>query len=1008
MSSKIKDLVEISPIRNPVVDDVSGPERALGSFLLTYELGDAVTRIVERVAIASAPPHNCLIVGSSGCGKSTLLDAVSNLLECTQDATIHSRLAEVRQTVGHVTTHVIRVPRAGEERALAAAVERAALDYFIANGMPQGEPGVTTRLDLLSSSASALPAHTRILIAIDDLDDWLRGAGRFAFENLQTLVRLGELSHALPLSTCAVAGSGVLYDDANAADGKGWMAALHADFQIAYLPSHIIRTATANQILRKNARQRREIMEVLGRLREKLPELNYGDEEFIELYPLEVSTWTIGGHLHRWISGFSFPEFAARAAESVKGRPKLSLFALNDMFTHYEPQLRRVESLQPIFAVYDRLVNEAVPQLGQSHRLWASLALQSVFMHTIAGIAVDVITLTNSVLLYNLHGSGSSYIFMAAVLKQLEALGRGQVVATGEGSARRYSLVTGQREAVLARIDEVADSIEEDELSWALLRFGDQVFADWPFAASPSGASRTSVWDVTTSSGAVTLRPGAPLITPATDEAAGERPCLVILAPGRSWSEARAEIGESKNTACWIGAAATPAGTQAIRKWVAVTRLADDERFNRFADLMDLRVELEQQAAAVFRRTYIERGTLVTADHSDQIDLLVHASREENLVARFLPAEVTAPAAISATAPLSSPSPLSGVAFEDARWLAFLTAESRDKVDDLAALRDASAWQKRLEAWYAAGVGKDLSVPAARFGGQPFDVPEIAAAQDAKQQIDVALFNVRKALSSSSLSGLREALESVFETPDAMMAARERLDWLEELVEWLVVVDHAERYLEETEAVGDADVEALKESLVSWIGRPEGFVDPRRRAAFVDAFEAFRQEYIAAYASEHDRGVGPAVIDRLSNKIIESHPWRSLEALSSLPISNPSYLVEATNLISMLREARCDADVATAVAEWPRCSCGFRFGDRARIAALASSAAELIQSGIKHHRRMLQLRKSELRAKLKARKTSFSLASIKTIAALTSDDEMPEIDAATVAALSDLLESRDM
>ena len=41
-------------------------------------------------------------------------------------------------------------------------------------------------------------------------------------------------------------------------------AALHADFQIEYLPSHIIRTATANHVLRKHARlgggqQRRRI-----------------------------------------------------------------------------------------------------------------------------------------------------------------------------------------------------------------------------------------------------------------------------------------------------------------------------------------------------------------------------------------------------------------------------------------------------------------------------------------------------------------------------------------------------------------------------------------------------------------------------------------------------------------------------------------------------------------------------------------------------------------------------
>lgn len=73
---------------------------------------------------------------------------------------------------------------------------------------------------------------------------------------------------------------------------------------------------------------------------------------------------------------------------------------------------------------------------------------------------------------------------------------------------------------------------------------------------------------------------------------------------------------------------------------------------------------------------------------------------------------------------------------------------------------------------------------------------------------------------------------------------------------------------------------------------------------------------------------------------------------------------------------------------------------------MAASASELIQTGVQHHRRLLNIRRSELRAKLKARKNAYALKTIKTIAALTGDEEMPEIDADTVAALNDLLASR--
>jgi energy-coupling factor transporter ATP-binding protein EcfA2 len=1007
VSGRIKDLVEIVPVGNPVVDGQSEPERAIASFLLTYDLGDALTRVVERLAGNTEQPKNCLIVGSSGCGKSTLLSVASSLLEVDAGAEMHSRLAEIRTGLGELTSHVVRITDTGKTRRLASTIERSIIDYFRSSGLSFRSHDDTDSsgawLDIIAEAAMSLPDKHRLIIAIDDLDGWLRGAGRYAYDNLQTMVRLGNISRTMPLSTCSVAGSGLLYDDANSADGQGWMAALHADFQIQYLPAHTVRTATASRVLRKNARQRREILEVLGRLREKLPELNYSDDEFIELYPLEVSTWTIGGHLHRWIEGFSFPEFAARAAESVRGRPSQSLFALNDMFSHYEPQLRRVESLGPIFAAYDHLLTESLPKLGQSQRLWGKLALQSMIMHTIADIPVDVITLTNSVLLYSLHGSGSSYVFMAAVLKQLESLGRGQIVATGEGMLRRYSLVSGQREAIQAQIDELADAIDDDdEINWALLGFGGQFFADWPLGTLTGGSGRSDLWDISQRPGFVALKPR---LADGSVPDLADRPRLVILAPGRSWSEAREVVGESSSTACWIGAAPTPSGRQVLKQWLAVTRLETDDRTNRFSGLADLRKDLREQAASVFSRVYIERGMLVTQDRSDPMGQIVQPTRDENLVVRLIPAEVLAAVAQAATAG-DSGSVVDTSARIDRLWLAHLSAETRDEVDDMMLIRDEQNWLQRLETWYAAGVARDVSAPVRLFGERGFKSGDIAAALEAKQQFDVALFSVRRTLGAGSLQGLSEALEAVFESHDRLWEARKRLEWLERFSTWLISTESFRRYLAEAETLEDADVETLRGTLVEWLDKPESFVDETRRTAFSDAFDAYRTEYIRYYAAEHDRSVSAPVIDRLSNALIESQAWQALEGLSALSIGNPSYLVEVTNLISTLRETQCDADVEALLADRPRCSCGFKFGDRSRIAAMAASASELIQTGVQHHRRLLNIRRSELRAKLKARKNAYALETIKTIAALTGDEEMPVIDADTVSALNDLLASR--
>ncbi len=1005
MGSKIKDLVEIAPLAG-AVDAAQRPTSALSAFLLTYELGDALARIVERIVSSGDGQRNCLIVGSSGCGKSTLLDVTCELLRMPASSDLISRFAEIRMSVEDEQIHPIRVDWNESDRHLAASIERAIREFCNEQGFPflhaAQDEAARLRLDCLSSAAAQLPRGHRIVLAIDNLDEWLGSVGRHAYENIQTMARLGELSRDLPLATCAVAGGGVLADDAGSGEGQGWMATLHDDFQIVYVPSHTVRTATASRVLKKNARQRREILEVLGKLREKLPDLNYSDEDFIELYPLEVSTWTIGGHLHRWIEGFSFPEFAAKAAESVRGRPKLSLFALNDMFSRYEGELRRVESIEPIFAAYDRLQADALPKLGSSQRLWASLALQSIFMHTIAGISVDVTTLTNSVLLYSLHGSGSSYVYMAAVLKQLETLARGEIVATGDGTARRYSLVSGESEAVRARVEELADTIEdEDELAWALATFGGHYFADWPLGETVPGPLRGDLWEISQYPGAITLQARVPMSDGDSPPAASPRPRLVILAPGRTWSEARDEAMRSNASSVWLGGVATPDGRQALKNWIAVTRLATSEQSARFSDLEAFRKEVADACSAVFRRVYIERGMLVTAWRSDPMAGFVHASRDENLIVRLLPSEAAAAAAV-ATSATDVAQPVNVA--EAVVWLAHLTAATRDEVKQLTTITDTASWLQRLETWYTTGINRDVSHPVALLGESAS--VEGAAAVEAKHQFDVALFNVRKALTAGSLTGLRHSLETVFETPDKLWAARDRIVWLERFAAWLSTVEFAERYLRDAEAVDDADAEELRRTALAWVEKLDGFADEQRRTAFDDAFQTFRDVYTAYYAGEHIRSVNSKVIDTLSDALLGSRSWRALEALSGLPIGDPSQLVEATNLVSSLREAQCDADVLAVLAERPRCLCGFRFGDRTRLTALATSARELVHEGIEHHRRMLQVRKSELRAKLKARKSSFSVETIKSIAALTGEDELPEIDDAMIAALNDLLQSR--
>ena len=62
MSGKIKDLVEVVPAGGRAERDRDGAPPALSTFLMSYELGDALARTVERLTSSEPGPHNCLVV----------------------------------------------------------------------------------------------------------------------------------------------------------------------------------------------------------------------------------------------------------------------------------------------------------------------------------------------------------------------------------------------------------------------------------------------------------------------------------------------------------------------------------------------------------------------------------------------------------------------------------------------------------------------------------------------------------------------------------------------------------------------------------------------------------------------------------------------------------------------------------------------------------------------------------------------------------------------------------
>ena len=126
-------------------------------------------------------------------------------------------------------------------------------------------------------------------------------------------------------------------------------------------------------------------------------------------------------------------------------------------------------------------------------------------------------------------------------------------------------------------IGEVAEAMtdDEDELMWALMRFGSHFFADWPFGALANSSRQRDLWEVKQEPGRIALKALGFAGRDPRDSADPARPLLVILAPGRTWSEARTEVERRPNTACWIGQVPLRAERTLLKRWLAVMRVAE-------------------------------------------------------------------------------------------------------------------------------------------------------------------------------------------------------------------------------------------------------------------------------------------------------------------------------------------------------------------------------------------------------------------------------------------------
>lgn len=996
MANKVRDLVDLSS-RD---DAASQSDVALLSAILSGpEMGDVFTRVVARLASDDRGDlRSCLIVGSPGCGKSLILDTLARLFEPGRTGQLPSQASELRALARGNEASVVRVPHSGERESLPVAVLAALRERLPRAPEPDPSQCAEWHVDRVAEVASTLTSG-RLLLVLDDLDLWFRTSMPEAAKSLQAAMRLGKLTQQAPIAVVAALGEHALAHEAIAADAERWIAPLLSAYRIEYVPSDALRDAAAAQLLPKAPRQRLLVRQVLEDLRRRLPDLTVSDEEFEQLYPLEPATWRVASHLHRFDERFSLRDFVTRAVETVKNRPATGLFTLADLFSIYGSQLRRAEGLEPLFSAYDRLNSEAVSKLDSSERFWARTALQAVLLFSVAGQSVTAREVAHGLLLYPLEGADPDYARITEVLARLERLGGGILFASGDGEGRRYAVLGGTgesvRTALVGIVDDMASTYEDgcQELEWAVLGLGGACFADWPVAVGASEGPED--WEVVWSTKSVVAWPHA---------SSGAVARLAIMLPGTPWSAAVEEASATPGTVCWIAPVPGPSERERVKRWHAAAGAAERGWWSHLVEFAALKEELRVDAARVFQHLYVERGTFVTATGSRPAAECVDGPGNASLAALLAalaggapvravasaPAAATAVAVARAPAPpvieVSDPSPvIYTLENDDADWVASLISASVPG--------DEAQQVEMLRRWYEARVGHAMPIPARLLAAASGDGGAISSGIEARHRLDLTLFYVQKALAVGTISGLGAVLGQIFGESKALAKAVERSAWLEDFSRWVVDLDRAESFLREVGTCGEAELDQLNGMLLAWVSDAGRFVEESKREAFADAFHGYLQEYRRHYADEHRRSVSGEMLDRVVALVTESRPFRTLEALTSMPMGDTRFILEARHELDALRAARCDREVEKELEEQTRCRCGFKLADRWRAAATAARAIERVERGIEWHLAALDTLPNEVRLKVKDEARAFDVAALQEIADLVGS----RVDAAAAA-----------